>query len=125
MHNLLFIMQGIPSTKQFLIVAFHMSKLQVVLQGLAKIPIITILQNNSVRLLFVINLYPYLCFIYFFKHFVYIIPFQICYDGDKLGDSKCLYVFIQRGLNRWSNNSEQKLGFLSKVKILKNAFNKK
>ena len=23
----------------------------------------------------------------------------------------------QRGLNRWSNNSEQKLGFLSKVKI--------
>ena len=31
----------------------------------------------------------------------------------------------QRGLNRWSNNSEQKLGFLSKMKILKNAFNKK
>ena len=31
----------------------------------------------------------------------------------------------QRGLNRWSNNSEQKLGFLSKVKILKDAFNKK
>ena len=31
----------------------------------------------------------------------------------------------QRGLNRWSNNSEQKLGFLSKVKIKKNAFNKK
>ena len=24
---------------------------------------------------------------------------------------------MQRGLNRWSNNSEQKLGFLSKVKI--------
>ena len=23
----------------------------------------------------------------------------------------------QRGLNRWSNNSEQKLGFLSKVKV--------
>ena len=32
---------------------------------------------------------------------------------------------MQRGLNRWSNNSEQKIGFLSKVKILKNAFNKK
>ena len=31
----------------------------------------------------------------------------------------------QRGLNRWSNNSEQKLGFLSKVKIKINAFNKK
>ena len=31
----------------------------------------------------------------------------------------------QRGLNRWSNNSEQKFGFLSKVKILKNTFNKK
>ena len=26
-------------------------------------------------------------------------------------------LIIQRGLNRWSNNSEQNLGFLSKVKI--------
>ena len=38
---------------------------------------------------------------------------------------QCCIKVNQRGLNRWSNNSEQKLGFLSKVKILKNAFNKK
>ena len=31
----------------------------------------------------------------------------------------------QRELNRWSQFSEQKLRFFSKVKILKNAFNKK
>ena len=31
--------------------------------------------------------------------------------------SKFSHYPIQRGLNRWSNNSEQKLGFLSKVKI--------
>ena len=24
----------------------------------------------------------------------HISPFQICYDGDKLGDSNCLYLFI-------------------------------
>ena len=28
-----------------------------------------------------------------------------------------LHRLSQRGLNRWSNNSEQKIGFLSKVKI--------
>ena len=31
----------------------------------------------------------------------------------------------QRELNRWSQFSEQKLRFFSKVKILKNDFNKK
>ena len=30
---------------------------------------------------------------------------------------KHFFDIEQRGLNRWSNNSEQKLGFLSKVKI--------
>ena len=33
--------------------------------------------------------------------------------------------FIQRVLNRWSKLSEQKLNLFSKVKIWKNAFNKK
>ena len=33
-------------------------------------------------------------------------------------------ILMQRGLNRWSDNSERKLGCLSKVKILKNGFNK-
>ena len=32
-------------------------------------------------------------------------------------DLRGVCILIQRGLNRWSNNSEQKLGFLSKVKI--------
>ena len=32
---------------------------------------------------------------------------------------------MQRVLNKWSKLSEQKLRFFSKVKILKNAFNKK
>ena len=34
------------------------------------------------------------------------------------------YYFSQRELNRWSQFSEQKLFFFSKVKILKNTFNK-
>ena len=34
-------------------------------------------------------------------------------------------TLTQRELNRWSQFSEQKLRFFSKVKILKNAFNKK
>ena len=34
-------------------------------------------------------------------------------------------AFGQRELNIWSQFSEQKLRFFSKVKILKNAFNKK
>ena len=45
-------------------------------------------------------------------------PLNFMMVGETLGP-------MQRGLNRWSNNSEQKIGFLSKVKILKNAFNKK
>jgi hypothetical protein len=36
-----------------------------------------------------------------------------------------IVVLIQRELNRWSQFSEQKLRFFSKVKILENDFNKK
>ena len=36
-----------------------------------------------------------------------------------------LPTLMQRELNRWSQFSEQKLFFFSKVKISKNAFNKK
>ena len=42
---------------------------------------------------------------------------------------RCWLIYLanepnQRVLNRWSKLSEQKLGFFSKVKIKKNAFNK-
>ena len=36
-----------------------------------------------------------------------------------------IHSISQRELNRWSQFSEQKLRFFSKVKIKKNAFNKK
>ena len=59
-------------------------------------------------------------------------PDQWLYVSDELKviilsvfKPKIICSINQRGLNRWSNNSEQKLGFLSKVKIKKNAFNKK